>query len=701
MCMLNKTTFLTILLGSFIATSYAEEPSDSTSVELQEVVVEGDVQHVSPTAVVYTPDRRQKQAATNAIDLLRKIGIPQLQVDVMGESATTVSGQALSYFINYVPATSEELSGMRTKDVKRVEYLDYPSDPRFRGAEHVINYIMVKYEYGGYTKLTDKGWLANKYTNNTFSGFSKFVYKKMTYDIYLGHRYQNAHHLGNKNEQVYRLLDSSGQLREVSRVSDTNESFYLDNAIPVNFRAAYVNDKIQIDNRVWFNFKNAPHNYQAGGLTVTPSTNEDYRYTLSKSNISRNVGWNGSYFFMLPKKWSISIGTSFNYSSVNMQSLYQSSLMSESINNDAVDRTSYGQLRLFLNKTFSGNHQVWANIMQIYSASNVHYVAYGDENRFRQNFGGIGLGYSATFGDVVRLQADGGFSYDWSKTNGEVSVFRQPYVHFNLNYAPNQTNSVGLWFQYATNTPDSNEKSPNVIRMNELLYAKGNPALKPSDHITFNLDWWWTPRSFFTGSVNVSYYRLFNAARQTYSLYDNGTALIRSSANDGDYQTFWVGTNFTFYLLNRSLQIQAGPSYVYNNLSGENPISKHAFRGTIDVTYYIKGFYASLAFSSPYRWLQSDGSYDNYKKPEYLLTLGWANNDWNIRVNLKNMFESTWIEGSSEFESPYFTAINSQYGINRHRQISFSASYTFGYGRKVGRNNEIGEGTGSMNSIMK
>ena len=114
----------------------------------------------------------------------------------MDNAVTTSSGQNVAVYINYIPASAEEIEGIRTVDVRRVEYLDFPTDPRFQGNEHVVNFIMQKYEYGGYTKATvSENFLAGKLSSRA-SVYSKFAYKRMTYDLYAGASNHDIKHSG-------------------------------------------------------------------------------------------------------------------------------------------------------------------------------------------------------------------------------------------------------------------------------------------------------------------------------------------------------------------------------------------------------------------------------------------------------------------------------------------------------------------------
>lgn len=115
------------------AMAQTETPDSVKTQELDEVVVEAQMQRTNATSSTYTPTTRQKSSAQNAIDLLRQLAIPQININLVDNVVTTPSGQNVAVYINYIPASAEEIEGIMTSDVRRVEYLDFPTDPRFSG----------------------------------------------------------------------------------------------------------------------------------------------------------------------------------------------------------------------------------------------------------------------------------------------------------------------------------------------------------------------------------------------------------------------------------------------------------------------------------------------------------------------------------------------------------------------------------------
>ena len=82
------------------------------------------------------------------------MALADLYVDPMTKSVTTASGNSVEFFIDMQPATQAEVEMLRTTDIQTIEYLEAPSDPRFHGARYAVNYVLVKYDYGGYTSLS-------------------------------------------------------------------------------------------------------------------------------------------------------------------------------------------------------------------------------------------------------------------------------------------------------------------------------------------------------------------------------------------------------------------------------------------------------------------------------------------------------------------------------------------------------------------
>ena len=262
---------ISIFISTFATVSVrAQEPVDTLMAqELNEIVVQAQMQRTSPTSTTYIPTGKQKNASQNAIDLLRQMAIPQIQINPVSDAVTDNAGGEVTIFINYLEASKEEMKGLRTPDVKKVEYLEFPNDPRFRGAQRVINIIVQEYTYGGYAKLTtDENFLVGFSSRNNI--FSKFSYNKMTYDLYVGANNWNNHHIGNNIRGIYSLKDADGKDYKLTRTETLDGSHYKQNQYPVTFRATYTSEKIQIRNTVGFVHLGVPVYEQSGNLTYQP-----------------------------------------------------------------------------------------------------------------------------------------------------------------------------------------------------------------------------------------------------------------------------------------------------------------------------------------------------------------------------------------------------------------------------------------------
>lgn len=257
-----KHKYLITALYIFVsvdAMAQTEQTDSISAQELQEIVVEASNQRTSSNISTYIPMARQKNVATDAISLLSQMAIPQLNVDPASQSVKTVSGQPVSIFIDYVAASAQDLSGMRTTDVKKVEYLIYPTDPRFRGAQYVINFVMQKYVWGGYTKLHADKWFG--VNRSEASVYSKFAYKRMIFDLYADEIYLTNRHTGTQSTEIFHFPDLYGKgPQTVERISVPTALRYRNNSNDITFRALYNTGNTQISNTLSFVFNSIPRN---------------------------------------------------------------------------------------------------------------------------------------------------------------------------------------------------------------------------------------------------------------------------------------------------------------------------------------------------------------------------------------------------------------------------------------------------------
>ena len=676
-----------------------ETPGSVKTQNLDEVVVEAQMQRTSPTSTTYTPSGKQKNAAQNAIDLLWHMAIPQIKINPIDNSVTDNAGEGVSLFFNYMPASKEDVEGLRTADVRRVEYLEFPSDPRFRGAQRAINFIVQEYEYGGYTKVTaDEDFLIGLSSNANI--FSKFAYKKMTYDLYVAANNLNRHHSGYDIDGKYTLKDSNGKDYTLTRNETTDNSHSRQNQYPVTFRASYNTEKVQISNTLGYSHSANPIQEQNGSLTYSPAVEQDYSYSRSNPSHSNSLSYQGNYFFVLPKDYSVNFNPQFSYSHNNNSLTYTTS-STEPIIRDARENAYYYRVNAYINKRFAQKHTLMLGINTGNTINRLQYTgnaSYSD--RFSNPFVSGQLCYQSQI-QKFSLYADAGVLWERTSINTIKNDDVYPYVHFNIRYTPNNKNAFSAYFQFANNTPGIDQKASDLLRDNEVMYITGNPSLDNSRHITFNINYTWLPSNVFNMSAYGRYFELFDRFITAYEPFDNGRALLRTYINDGNYVQSEIGIAAILNLFNKSLQLYVSPNQKFYRSTGVFDKSFYPFQITAQATYYLKQWYFQAYYQS-HQKMMFTGSPTTYRSRDfYSLSAGWSNSDWNISLTAYNIFNSNWSTSDRYIQSPLYAEHRTTYGTNSHARLNLSVTYTFGYGKKVKRGNEVGEQSGVSSAIMK
>lgn len=689
-----------ILSAVAIIPLYAQEQADTLKTqELNEVVVQAQMQRTSSTKSTYTPSGKQKNAAQNAVDLLRQMAIPQIRINPIDETVTDNVGGSVAIYINFLEASKEEMEGLRTADVRRVEYLEFPTDPRFRGAERVINIIVQEYAYGGYTKVTaNENFLVG--LSSRVNIFSKFSYKNMTYDLYAGANNWNNRHSGSTTEGNYRLTGKDGKEISLTRKETLESSHYKQNQYPVTFRATYNSDKIQIRNLLAFTNLGIPTNEYSGKLEYSPNSAQEYSFGRKNPNRSNSVAYSGTYFFALPKGYSVDFSPSFNYTHGNDYTDYAVSNQ-PTIYRHAKENAYNYRLNLYIRKSFGQKHSVMLGGNYGDIINRLEYIGdNGFRDKFHNAFGAGMVGYNFQT-QKISINLDAGFAWENSDINGKENSDTYPFTHINVRYVPNQKNSFSAYFQYATNSPGISEKSSDLLRENELMYITGNPLLENCRHTTINLAYTWMPSNAFGMSAYGRFFGMYDRQLLTYSPYDNGKAMLRSYINDGDYLNGEVGLAANWKLLEGKLQLYANPSQSFYKSTGIFNENCNSFRVTAQANYYLDSFYFQAYYESPQKSMFTASPRINKGRNFHSLTVGWANANWNLRVMAANFFNKGWDSATNTTVSPYYSERQTIIGTSSHPRINFTATYTFGYGKKVQRGNEVGEQSGATSAILK
>ena len=660
--------------------------------QLKEVVVQGLSRYMTDDGQVYIPSKQERKVARNATALLSLMAIPTLNIDALGGAVSTASGEGVSIYINYMEASAEEVSGLRPMEIEKVEVLDYPKDPRFAGAKHVINYILVEYVYGGFTRLYGDQSIFSDVGNYTL--YSKLRYRAMTYDLSGGYGYNVSRHTGSSSEEEYRLTDMS-----VLRTIDPEHSLMRASAPRANFKATYQGSNSVIANTVGFSWRDTPVNRQRSVTSYTPAVVAGNREERDATNRNMSLSWRGNWQWYLPHSYTLIVNPGVTYGHIKSDSR----TMGESydIVNDAREKNWDFDLRAFLSRQFGqqfftvglwGRHINDAIEYSGTSASDMHtrYAHAVATLSGRLQFG--------KFWTYLYLQG----SWARSETNGITSYDRvKPSYQVTLGYNPSRRTQLQLYSILYYTTPQTSDLTPDIFLQTPLFAITGNPYLGETSNNLVNASWTQFLSDIFTMSANVGYYRANNVLCETYdrSEYDGREIIVRSYANWPHMDKLDYGVSLSGRFLSNSLTgtVRVGGQYADRNTISKK--SMNTFNYSANLNWMHGNWYVGASYQSSNKTLTETGWSKGL--PMYYIGGGWGNGEWNVGVLVINPFTDGWVSSKMCIDSPVYHSLMTSYNWNSHRRIEISASWSISYGKKVDQRMDLNAPAEASSSILR
>lgn len=669
--------------------------------ELNEVVVEGRTQRIIDHGVEYIPSKALKKSANDAISLLRMMNTPQLNISITDMSVTTISGKSVGIFIDYIYATEQDLQGLRPEDVLRVEVLQYPDDPRFNSQQYVVNFIMRKYQWGGYTKME-----ANVTTLNLDRAdgllYSKFVKGKWIIDANAsGMISHDGHNYDGLQVETFRDLSiNDTHIGQITRSTQSGiDNLRQRNSQWTSVRANYQTDNVTLIHSVSFYRYAMPTDRSLSSVSFSDNLldSSDALSVERQQSISPNIG--GYYYFKMPKGNSLVVNWNFKHYGTNRQSIYTLGEMTPIVN-DNKERSYAPNMTLQYSKKFSHNNTFRTSFMTYDAWYDTKYAgSYDGTQKLLSSENMLFLEYMQNWQCGLSLYSRIGTSYVLGRVNG-VNTLSQwnPRLGLQIEYQINDYHSASLEGWWGNSHPEPSSANSALVQSNEVLWLQGNSDLRNTIFQQVTASYNFIPTNKFSLAASLEYEG--NPDKQAWDFYtlSGYDGLIRKTINSGTFHRYSAWLSATVKFFNNSLSLRGNIQAERVVLTGIDKQSENRLFASTYVNYLLRNFSFMLFYQTPQKDLNawSMGVRSHYKST-YGLYINYAVGDFKCGLQLRNWFNSN--KFYQDFDSPHYSLHGWMRDVDLSRTLTLTLSYTLPYGKKVNRNDELNR-FGNVNSAI-
>lgn len=667
---------------------------DSVVTNLHDIVVTAKTLAIKDGTTTLYPTKQQKQFADGGIDVLKNIGFSNLIVNPTNDEIKTLSGEKVAVYINSLAANSTEVKNIRPQDIKKIEIIHSPSDPRYNGNSVVLNFVLVSYEYGGYTKFN----ALQKFIDNrgNYSIYSKMAFKSVILDLIAGTSYIRDSHIGSFVTSQYKFPDL-----DVKREEDARGGIKKTNATNVSLRAIYSKNDISVANTIGFNLSGTPQSNKNGGVDFSSELYDSSNFYSNLSSKRKGVEWNGSYYFSLSKTTDLSILPYASYNHLTENSLYLNPPQ-YSVFNNITENIFRSRININLTRGIKSN-AVGLLVTAGYNDNHVKYASQEDSKvTQRETFVSVGINSRMKFWDSLIWSIKGWVSYQHQSINTKSYDYWIPHLFTSINLSLKDTHAFRLSAEYSAFSNGAAYESPVMIIENEIDAVKGNPYLRNYHYIGSSLSYGFYPSNTFGISASVG---LEHYIKPTISIWNPDISsfdhplMVKTYTNNGNFSEISVGLSPSLNLFNGKLNVQVSPMYYFYKQTGIYDKNSSHFRLNSSLRFYIKNVQLSVSYQTKSTNVNENYS---YSYPQfYSVTAAWAFKGLLVKLSANNIFNSDYFSSKKIFNSPLFNSTGISYSSSYHRSVSLSLSYSFNYGKKIKTTSDLNYIGGASSAILR
>ncbi len=578
------------------------------NVELSGVVVKANASISKTDRQLFIPQATAVKKSASGYDLLHKMMLPGLKIDVVKQTMSMAGGAGVAVYINDKKASQADVLSLIPEEVIRVEYIDMPGVQYANdNVGGVINFIVKKRTSGMVAGVNLNNAITTAYGNNLI--FAKFNKGNSEFGLKYSLNYANVTKRYTDENITYLMPDGVSHFLNKKGINTPLQ--FNENRIQLNYNHSLANKHI-FEVNVFGTFYDSPHRDNKQYVKETGKT-DYYTWTLptEKNHITSLDLFYKAY---LPKQQTITtnlVGTYFNtnygYSYKQFYTdQYDSPFASYGYNTKGEKYSLIGELRY--NKVFSNTLSFMSGINHLQAYTKNIYTGNSNVTNEMQNANTYMYAQLQGKKEKLNYMIGVGISHQYFSED----KFSQAYWLFrpslSLSYPIMKGTNLRYQFFVSPQMPTLSMLSNVRQQASELEVYQGNPQLKAYPNIVNTLTLNYQGKKIHFQTTAGYSYKNKPIMEQITRKENNGKPLFAFGNDNQKYLgKFWNYTAIQYQLIPDKLSLEASLLYAHYNSNADLYTHTYdCFTPSLQMDFSLSKWNIGASFSAPENYLDGE-----------------------------------------------------------------------------------------------